>query len=364
MLSQPFLNIAVSKSWFVLGDERYEQITQFVQWFGNVSPFGHLRQITTGSFWESHLRENAITHLSFGVVFFLAAWWLFDRRCQGEGDAPAPAAGGTARRFSIPTRRRRRPWRRAIAWKDFHFHYGGWLLVLSRITIYFLGAILVIFGAWKMWKVNRLGIAQGLITTGTWILSVELAIFAALLWSREHWGHTLGSIVALPRSLGSVFSEKLRGLLPAILPSLALIATGIGVGGQEWADRFVGSLLSSELNATTFIGFPGFGVWGLLRNLVETVWYLHLVAYLSLQLRWTALPAAYGIACAISIAGQISFFSVMMMIQGPGGLAGSGTGLSNPFIVQSLMMSVLYGAATVLLFRLTRNLILTRAGES
>jgi ABC-type transport system involved in multi-copper enzyme maturation permease subunit len=362
MFSQLLLTVAASKSWFVL--ERYEQITRFGQWLGNVSPFGHLRQITTGSFWQSHLVENAITHLSFGAIFFLTAWWLFDRRCQGEGDDPALATAGSTRRFYITTRRRCRPWPRAIAWKDFHFQYGGWPLVMSRIAIYLIGAALVIFGWSKMGKITRIGVSQGVILTGNWILSVELAIFAALLWSREHWGHTLGSIVALPRSLGSVFLEKLIGLLGAVLPSLALIIIGISIGGSEWVRHIVSSLFSDEISAPTFIGLPGFGVWGLLRILVETVWYLHLVAYLSLRLRWTALPAAYGIAGAVSIAGQISFFSVMMMVQGPSGLGGSGVGLSNPLVAQSLMMSVLYGAATVLLFRLTRNLILVRAGES
>lgn len=343
---------------------RYEQFAAVDQWLRAVSPLGHLQQIATGSAWQSHLAANVGAHITVGLLFFLLAWWMFDRRCQWEFDPPAPAGARRLRSSSISAMGGRRPWASAIAWKDFHFQYGGWPLVLARISIYFFGASLVIFGAWEVWKVSRVGVAQGLITTGIWILSVELAVIAALLWSREYWDHTLGSLVSLPRPLGAISGEKLRGALPALIPSLALTISGLLIGGPAWAKQYVGTLFGDS--ATPVAALEGGGIFGLLRSVCETAFYLTLVIQLSLRLRWAALPAAYGIATAISIAGYTFSFTVAVFLQQtatrvPGGAA---NWQSNAFAVQSLLMATVYAAAAVYLYRLNHKLILSRAGES
>jgi len=110
--------------------------------------------------------------------------------------------------------------------------------------------------------------------------------------------------------------------------------------------------------------FAPMGIWGVLRKFVETIWYLHLVAYLSLRMRWTALPAAYGIASAISTGGYILISLVLVITQRRGAISSSGFNILNPFGIQAAIMAALYGVATMFLFRMTRKLIFTRAGES
>jgi hypothetical protein len=177
IIYQPLMDAGVAKGWIVDSPARYEQIERIGSWLGNVSPFGHLRQITSGSVWEAHLAENAITHLSLSMIFFLAAWSLFDRRCYGASEIAATATGGAAPGFFIRMRRRRRPWLRAIAWKDFYFQYGGWRLVWLRAFAYAVLASILIIVASKMMQVTRQGIAQALFFAGTWVLSVELGGF-------------------------------------------------------------------------------------------------------------------------------------------------------------------------------------------
>jgi hypothetical protein len=356
------LPAAVRGGLIVPDSVRYARLEAFGNWLMNVSPAGHLSQVGSGSFWNAHLAENTVAHLSLGLIFFLAAWWLFERRCQGAMEVPAPAAAGR-RRFRLL--RPGRPWVRSLAWKDFHFQYGGWGVVALRLMTYALVTVgvLALMSGLKA-KISRMDLATGLIGAGTWLLNVELAIFVALLWSREHWGHTLGSIIGLPRSLGSSLREKLRGLAPALIPSLAVIVIGLGVGGSEWMTRYVKRLASNEFGGGIgfVFGMPGWGVWGLARNLSETFWYLNLVAYLSLRLRWTALPAAFGIAMAVTIGSYILFFSIMMLIDGP--LIRSGAGTPDPMMLQGILMAVLYVIAGIFIFRKTRRLILLRAGES
>jgi hypothetical protein len=100
--------------------------------------------------------------------------------------------------------------------------------------------------------------------------------------------------VSLPRSLASIFGEKLWALLPALLPSFALLATAVGVGGHEWVAQFVSSLFSNRPVSPADVCLRTNGSFGHDVEIVETIWYLHLVVYLSLRMRWTALPAAYG----------------------------------------------------------------------
>ena len=88
----------------------------------------------------------------------------------------------------------------------------------------------------------------------------------------------------------------------------------------------------------------------------SSAFYLGLVIHLSLLLRWAALPAAYGIASAIKIAGYLLLFS--------SGMLWSGSWISNPMNLQNLVLAPLYAAAAVYLFRLNQKLILNRAGES
>jgi hypothetical protein len=111
--------------------------------------------------------------------------------------------------------------------------------------------------------------------------------------------------------------------------------------------------------------FAPMGIWGVLRKFVETIWYLHLVAYLSLRMRWTALPAAYGNRkCHIHRRVHPYFSRVDDHPKARPPLAVRVLIFSIPLAFKAAIMAALYGVATVFLFRMTRKLIFTRAGEN
>jgi hypothetical protein len=235
ILYQPLMGAGVAKGWIADSPARYEQIEYFGSWLGDVSPFGHLRQITSGSVWEGHLAENAITHLSLAMVFFLAAWGLFDRWCYGAGEIAATATVGDCTGLFHPYASAPQTVAARDRVEGFPFSIRRLAGGLPPGVGYAVIATVVIIGVSKMMQVTRQGIAQGLFFSGIWVLSVELAVFAALIWSREHWGHTLGSIVSLPRSLASIFGEKLWALLPRAAAVLCIACDRRGRGRPEWA---------------------------------------------------------------------------------------------------------------------------------
>jgi hypothetical protein len=241
----------------------------------------------------------------------------------------------------------------AIAWKDFHFFYGGPRVVLLRLAAYFTIAW------WFPESVEILVTPPGstlgeTLTVWGWsFLNIELAGFAALFLARERWGKTLGAIVALPHGLGAAMRQKFRAAILWFLPSILIITAGFAIGGYEMC-RKLGELFADDHYAV--------GWQSAIRWIPQTAAFFLLVTNLSLRLRWAALPLAYGIGVIVEDAINIYYTLIVIDFGFGGPMAFVGQNRIVDIMKKSAPF-VVYAIVTLLLYRQTRTLFLRQAAE-
>ena len=235
--------------------------------------------------------DSVTASLLGGVIFFSLAWMCFRPCCNSTGEAvpqarkrPAAAAGGRTSR--------RRPGRRAIMWKDFHFLGGGRRGLLIRAAIYIGMALLFVWAAETMYgygtnyRASRIGFMFWIF--GLLCFSVEFGLVSARMFATERKRKTLGVLCTLPLGTGRIVREKILGALPQLIPSLALAVTGLLMifsadTGRNW-ENFE---FTPGLAAGIFLTFSGY------------IFFAVLVMYLSLRMRRA--PFATGLSVVIVI---------------------------------------------------------------
>jgi hypothetical protein len=240
-------------------------------------------------------------HLVGAGVCFLLSWLLFGRFCAAAGETGGKRSLVKAGRTSagaggaMPRQRYSRPWRWAVAWKDFHFLTGGLRGMAIRAAIY-----VALVGGLAWWldhleRGNFNGFSKVLIWCGGMIFTVELAALAARIFGAERQALTLGSLTTLPSGARSMIVQKVLGCLPAFLPSVTIWVVGFWLDppsrygrGSDGTEYF--------LIAMEFIFFPV------------------LVAYLSLRLRRGALLAAISIGLFGNILAAILQLSALTVV--------------------------------------------------
>jgi hypothetical protein len=249
-----------------------------------------------GSFWQSHLLRNTSFHLSAGLCCFALSWLLFEHRCQRGGDDSDFLAVSQRRHWWQHWFPPGRAQSNAIAWKDFHFFYGGFRSLGLRLLAYAGIAI----GAWAF-SVNMGSIKTlpGSFKKCGWIFfSVELAVFATLFLSREYWGKTLGAILSLPSRRRIVIKQKLIAGALLLTPSVALISVGLLAENDLSMDSIWNDLFARNRYPRGWIS--------VVSSIAGHTAFFYLTANLSLRIRWAALPTALGIALFFQIFLQIT----------------------------------------------------------
>ena len=247
-------------------------------------------------------------HLIGGVVFFLLAWALFDRFCSSAGEV-APRrrklAGGSANGLRVP-----RPWRWAIAWKDFHFITGGKKGMGIRLVLY----VLVIGGiiGWAHTANNGNldpGDIGGVIRwTALIMFSAEFVSVSSRIFGVERKRQTLGSLYLLPTSTARIAWQKFLGCLIGFLPSLGLWILGWWMQ-NDWQYNHYGNGYGEYYNSAAYQSRL------LIERAFTIVHYLlfgTLTAYLSLRMRRAPLVTA------ILIIGLFDFLSGIAFANGSG----------------------------------------------
>jgi ABC-type transport system involved in multi-copper enzyme maturation permease subunit len=278
------------------------RVSWLIPWFTNagqflntLSPFRRLDEILTTGFNGPLLNGQFWGSLAVAVVCLLLGWILFD-----------PIAG-EAPRFSIPrpvprpnSRFERfapnRAWLiSAVAWKDFHFLHGGWIMLLARWIGY--GAISLTLG------IGNASGTRGLTDSGAaivWAMFAALAIELCLIGSRilrtELRDKTLIGLAGLPLSMQHIIMMKLDGARRSLVPAFTWLCVGFVV--------MIGNALWEGLGKSNVIHFNIFGTLIILAYLASQAWLLaHLAAHFSLKLSWGALPISFGIVFLANIVG-------------------------------------------------------------
>ena len=250
--------------------------TQYLQWCEKSCSYWQLGQIMTTGFADPVMSVQVISNLLIGVGCFLLSWLLFSRfnsQTTGANDGRGMVAKSTGRvRFFAPGR----AWSLPLVWKDFQFVAGG----LRFATVKFTGYVLV-FAAFVYYGV-RSNIAwtetcSNYISLMVWAVVIEASILSSRIFHDEIRLQTMSSLMMLPRSLSWIGHSKALGCLIGLLPSIiCLCSSTLFLPGLDLKLAF--QVAISPI------------VWGAILCFVV---FLHLVALLSLFVKWGALPLGF-----------------------------------------------------------------------
>jgi hypothetical protein len=257
-------------------------VNRLDSWIKAASPFHRLGEILRSGFADGPWCWQVGSNLALGAGCFLLAWAVFDVFCREQPEA-SPGRGLLARRTSIFRRTGAgRPWGAALAWKDFHFVVGGKVAIAAKFLLYPLPFFAMRLSLWPgapRWRWHDVGEAMF-----GWMLAAflfELSFAAARVFRVERQWKTLSALTMLPRSIASVAYEKILGCLPALTPAVFWMLVGASL--CRWP-HFSGD----------DIGFFIFAV-------CLALFFLHLVAWLSLRMKRGALAVAIGMTIALNM---------------------------------------------------------------
>jgi ABC-type transport system involved in multi-copper enzyme maturation permease subunit len=270
----------IKTGWATTGSPLVARIDEVQKQLNELSVVTRINRIQQTGFDDSAWSPQVRWSLAVGALLFVLSWALFRRFCEYLGDDPR--SRGALPRVASTHRRRRtlaftpRTWGWALAWKDFHFLVGGVPGLLIRG-----GLIPLVAGG--MFAVDRfLSAGMNLTTPDALRIGIllaaglELVSLASRLFNSEYRGHTLCTLALLPRSTVALCYGKLLGGLLVLVP-YALWFLALGAQHQVTLNQL----------ASIYLLEPSAAIGGCLLLVL-----IHLTAWLSLHLKWGALPLA------------------------------------------------------------------------
>jgi len=310
-----------------------------------ISPVGRLTVILSTGFSAAPAGWQVWSNLALGIACFLIAWAAFTR-CADRASDGTTAASPRRRVLGLRLRRPPRPWKNALAWKDFYFLSGGTPGFLVRLLGYGVPTVWMIVNTTPKWanQTWEVPMVRGL---ASFAIVVELAVVASRVFRTELSAQTWSSLALIPMTVRQIARRKLLGCLLATVPSAVtmVIATGLNViflAGQNRA-------FSTGVLASTISGW------------ILALFALHLIAFLSLLMKRGAL--ALGFVIAYASATMIQILSMPLIFAGTG-FGGSSGNLTARIMIGPIVSSVIYAAAVFFLYRAILQRLETAAAES
>jgi hypothetical protein len=286
----------------------------FLAAWKNSSPLERLSAILKTGFGEGPVGTQVVSNIAAGVTLFLLAWTVFDIFNAEQREA-TPLRGRVARSGS-PARftNAGRAWRHALLWKDFHFLaggvLGGYFGSLIKLIVYglLLGSIV-----WQPYVPGRPAFrwdSAGFKIMGfmAFALGMELTFAAARIFRHERRWKTLSSLAMLPVSLRSVAYQKILAALLTLWPGILYFCIGVACASDTiWEG--IWKAWHSQMGAVRFSNIT-LGWLGL--SILQALFFLHLVANLSLRVKWGAIPLAIAMSYLFSMP---SMMAVMLIFR-------------------------------------------------
>ncbi len=251
-------------------------ITQLLTSCENSCSYWRLGQIMTTGFAEPVISVQVISNLAIGIGCFLLSWVLFtpfNSQTTGASDSRGMVAksAGRVRLFSPG-----RAWALPLVWKDFQFVAGGFRFAAVKFTGYVLLFAAIVYGCLQS-KLSWVETTSLYATVMVWAVAIEASILASRIFHDEIRLQTMSSLMMLPRNLSWVGYSKALGCLVGLVPSIICLC--------------VSTLLLPGLDLKIVFQFAISPVtWGAVLLFVV---FLHLVALLSLFVKWGALPLGF-----------------------------------------------------------------------
>ncbi len=273
-----------SVGWISAGTEQW--IKAGLAWFSEASPFSRLGEILLTGFSDRSVGYQVISNTAAGVLCFLASWAGFDFFTRDMSES-APRRGVVRRTSRLRMLRASRPWKNALAWKEFHFTFQGRVGLISQIVVYaaLIGGIswMIVANTGRdefLW--SRLGYVM--IWIGALGGMVGLGHAAARVFAQEVRWKTLSSLATLPMTMRQVAYSKVAGALLSVAPAFSLFCLGWCL---LWIER------SPNFRPSGMVLF--YFIQGALIVLMEAILFPHLVAWLSLKIKHGSLPLGIAI---------------------------------------------------------------------
>ncbi len=276
-----------------------------LEWIEKSCIYFQLQEVMQTGFNQPILTQQVISNIAVGIVCFGLAWLLFGPSVNNA--APGGASRGvilksTSRvQFLSPGR----CWSNPFVWKDFQFIGGGYSLFVGKLLAYVM--LFALICGVSVYNRNWLGISLndvGGIYFGCMlaILIIEACISASRVFHDEIRLQTMSSLLMLPRSIPYIGYSKAIGCLMGLAPAAICLAGSALLLPDFRIANFAKLLIEPHFWAT---------VMGIMI-------FLHLVALLSLFVKWGALPMAFFMMGPISTCCPV--WQLMFLAVGPNGL--------------------------------------------
>ena len=246
--------------------------------------------------------RQVITNLAGGAICFGVAWAVFvpstRRSAGGSSRGLVLRSTSSLRIFSAG-----RAWAMPLAWKDFQFIAGGYAFAVVKLLGCALLLVALVFvdsnwggRGWIDW--NSIG---WIYETGlVWAIGIEACVLASRIFYDEVRLQTMSSLLMLPRSIPYLAYTKALGCLLGLTPTIVCLCLGtLLFPGIDLSKAL--ELLIDPLN------------WGVVLAMAI---FLHLVALLSLFVKWGALPLAMVMMAPITLCCPI--LHLMFLVVGRG----------------------------------------------
>ena len=270
-----------------------------LEWIQESCVYYKLADVMMTGFAEPLFTKQVISNIGVGAFCFVLAWFLFgpyvNSVTQGNVTRGAVLKSTTRMKFLSPGR----CWSYPFIWKDFQFIGGGYLLLVGKFIAY-ITLFLVIAGIAEI-PSNSFGIGTSEIlpvysATLLGLLTLEACIYASRIFHDEIRMHTMSSLLMLPRSIPYIGYSKAIGCAMGLIPVILCLAVAVSWLPQTSTGRFMSNAIDARF-------------WAIVMSFLI---FLHLIALLSLFLKWGALPAAIFLMGPVSVCCPVwQFFMVI-----------------------------------------------------
>lgn len=229
-----------------------DKFTEFEAWFSIHNRLQEIitvrnAPIVTAQFWWS---------LGLALGLFGLSWLLFDRFTEYTESTEPHRTGSKWARWQLAVSR---PWKDALAWKEYQFSTGGHTTFGLKLAFY---AAMIICGiVFKTWAEKRYGLKLPELVFGSIfaVFLLECLSFAGSFLGGEYVAGTLPNLILMPHSVARIVVSKFLGGILSVLPTLiAIYAASLFVERDavlyDWGPRDL-VLVSSYvllLHLTTF----------------------------------------------------------------------------------------------------------------
>lgn len=304
-----------------------QSLFQLLEWSAESSVYWriHWRIMETG-FNEPIISTQVMTNSVGGLICFCIAWLVF---IPSTGKANS---GGVSRGLVLKSTSRMRlfspgrSWAMPLAWKDFQFIAGGYSFAMIKVFAYALLLVATIYvnyywgGGGLQW--GDIGTAYVSLLLAA--IGIEACILAARIFHDEVRLQTLSSLLMLPRSIPYLAYTKALGCVLGLLPSIICLCLGtLLLPGVD-----VSTAMETLIDPFT---------WGIILGVTI---FLHLVALLSLFVKWGALPLAIFVMAPISLCCPV--WQLLFLVVGRGAVRDSMGALAATVTVWILMSLVCF----------------------